>query len=72
MATTVFEGDVITAEDLRRDYGEVRKISIGEIKEGLAVVVVHTERKGSIRIISARLASTKERKIYYEFTQQKY
>ncbi len=42
VATTVFEGDVITAEDCRRDYGEVRKISIGEIKEGLAVVVVHT------------------------------
>ena len=50
----------------RRDHGEIREISIGEIYEILIIVVIHTDRDGIIRIISARKASKKERSMYYD------
>jgi uncharacterized protein len=65
-ARLIFDGPVLTGPDSRRDYGEERKISIGSIQQLIVVVVVHTDRDGSIRIISARLASRKERKLYHE------
>lgn len=37
----------------------------------IIIVVVHTRRKENIRIISARKASTLERKKYYEYIQRK-
>jgi uncharacterized DUF497 family protein len=52
------------------DYGEIREISIGEIYETLIIVVIHTDRDGIIRIISARKASRKERKMYYDHIQK--
>ncbi|MFM7458895.1 MAG: BrnT family toxin [bacterium] len=50
----------------RHDHGEIREISIGEIYEILIIVVIHTDRDGIIRIISARKASKKERSLYYD------
>lgn len=50
--------------DDRIDYGEVREISIGVIDGFVMLVVVHTDRDGRIRIISARSASQKERQRY--------
>ena len=45
---------------------EDRFITIGEIKEVLIVlVVVYTERKEAIRIISARKANNRERREHY-------
>ena len=67
-AKRVFDGRVATAADRRRDYGEDRSISIGQVKSGALIVVVHTERNGRIRLISARPASPKERRIYHERT----
>jgi len=64
-AALIFEGRVFSRTDDRKDYGEVRFISIGAISEAVVVVVVHTIRRGKIRIISARLASERERKIYH-------
>ena len=65
-AQTVFAGEVITVEDDRFDYGETRFLSIG-LLEGLAVIaVVHTDRNGKLRIISARPATRKERRLYDE------
>jgi uncharacterized protein len=46
--------------DVRRSYGEVRIQAIGEAA-GMAPVVVHTDRDDIRRIISARVASRKER-----------
>ncbi len=62
---------VLTSLDDRFEYGEVRKITVGEIplttlKTTIVVVVVHTDRDGITRIISARKASRKERKNYEE------
>lgn len=63
----------LTRVDNRFDYGEVREVTLGEIllesiERSVVVVVVHTDRDGHTRIISARKASKKERE-YYERTK---
>ncbi|WNJ94033.1 BrnT family toxin [Bosea sp. 685] len=63
-AKRIFEGPVLSWIDDRIDYGEVREISIGVIDGFVMLVVVHTDRDGRIRIISARSASQKERQRY--------
>lgn len=63
-AARIFAGPVVTWIDGRDDYGETREISIG-LLDGIAVlVVVHTERDGATRIISARRALRHERRLY--------
>lgn len=44
---------------------EERFKTIGRIKGVIIIVVVHTERNGAIRLISARKATKKEEKEYY-------
>ncbi len=65
-ACRIFDGPVLTALDDRTDYGEVRKVSIGAIDGIVVLAVVHTDRKGKTRIISARRANRAERKRYEE------
>jgi uncharacterized DUF497 family protein len=65
----IFDGVVISRIDNRKDYGEERTISYGTLDAEVVVTVVHTDRRGVTRIISARLASAKERKAYYEAIQ---
>ena len=67
-AQRIFEGTVATSPDHRRDYGEDRHISIGRVEAEALIVVTHTERRGRIRLISARPASRKERRVYHERT----
>src|SRR6185312_12696336 len=69
-ACLIFDGQVFTVRDERRDYGEDRQLSIGSIRGVVVVLVVHTARAGSIRIISARLANRRERKQYDEYLRQ--
>lgn len=65
-ARRIFEQLHLTGLDVRRDYGEDRYISVGEM-DGVAVVVVaHTEREGRTRLISARPASKREREAWHE------
>ncbi|MDF5723589.1 MAG: BrnT family toxin [Rhizonema sp. PD37] len=52
-------------------YGEVREVSIGQMPlvtqgQAIIVLVVHTERNGITRIISARKATKQERRLYEE------
>ena len=70
-AKTIFEGRVFSVVDRRKEYGEIREISIGALNGIVMVVVVHTQRSRKIRIISARLAKTKERRMYNEYFQKK-
>lgn len=63
-AVKIFQGTVITRIDDRFDYGEVRMVTTGAVGGVLMVTVVHTDRHGRTRIISARLASPKERSRY--------
>ena len=63
-AQRIFDGFTVDAIDDREDYGEERVISIGMV-DGIAVLtVVHTDREGTCRIISARQANRKERERY--------
>jgi hypothetical protein len=62
---SVFEGDTVTIEDDRFDYGEQRFITLGLLK-GRVVVIVHTERGGVTRIISVRKATKYEEISYFE------
>ena len=64
-AKLIFEGQVVSKIDNRLDYGEVRTISIGAIEDAIIVVVVHTDRNRTTRIISARLANKRERSQFY-------
>jgi len=63
--TTVF-GDpmAITFDDPDHSTGEFRLLTFGSTKMGKLIVVSHTERDGSMRIISARRMTKQERKIY--------
>jgi|LakMenEpi03Aug12_release.lakeMendotaPanAssembly.Ray.scaffolds.fasta_scaffold643465_1 uncharacterized DUF497 family protein len=69
-AQEIFDGILFTSIDDRFDYAEIREISIGAIQGVVVVTVVHTERAGIIRIISARKATPKERKKYYDYLSE--
>lgn len=68
-AVEIFKGLVLTAISDSTDYGEIRKISIGELPETIVIVVIHTRRNKKSRIISARRANKKERDKYYEYIE---
>ena len=61
----VFDGDTVTVEDNRYDYGEQRFVTFA-LLQGILVAVVHTERGDSTRIISTRKATKYEQRIYFE------
>ena len=54
--------------DERRDYGEVRVQAIGQVGEDV-LFVVYTDRDTARHIISARLASRKERTLWQSFAE---
>lgn len=62
-AAEVFEGDHLTVEDARFDYGEVRNITVGFLA-GRMVVLAWTLRGEACRIISMRKANDREQKAY--------
>ena len=51
-AALIFDGVVLTKRDDRRDYGEIRYISLGMVDDE-CFVVIHTERNGTRRLITA-------------------
>lgn len=55
-----------TGADPDHSIGELRYITFGISERGQLLVVAHTEQSDTVRIISARLASKRERKIYEE------
>jgi len=63
-AARIFDGPVLTGTDDRVYHGEMREISIGLLDGIATLVVVHTDRGGVTRIISARRALKKERELY--------
>lgn len=64
-AATVF-GDplAITIDDPDHSVGEQRFLTTGRTVRQRLVIVAHTDRHESIRIISARLVTTRERRQY--------
>ena len=62
-AAFIFDRVIYTAEDNRRDYGEVRLVSLGLVDD-VPYIVIHTERNGKIRLISARKGGGKDYEKY--------
>ena len=65
-ATALSDPLAATGIDPDHSTGEFRYITFGVSDSGRLLVVAHTERGESIRVISARLATKGERKIYEE------
>ncbi len=66
-ASTVFKDTLsLTIPDPLHSEDENRMIIIGQSEKQLLLVVVHVERGSIIRLISARPATTHERKFYEE------
>lgn len=66
-AATVFDDPLaITYPDPDHPEFEKRQVTFGESATHRLLVISQVERSGSIRIISARKATRKERKIYEE------
>lgn len=61
-----YKEEVLAFEDTRFNYKEVREIALGEV-EGIILYVMFTVREDRIRIISARKATEKEAKGYYDY-----
>lgn len=59
-ACGIFAGRVIERPDQRKDDGEARILATGRVGDNI-LTVVFTVRDGRHRIISARLASRRER-----------
>jgi uncharacterized protein len=64
-AVTVF-GDILatTIDDPDHSIGEFRLLTTGISRSRRLLVVSHTERNGQVRLISARLATRQEKRIY--------
>jgi uncharacterized DUF497 family protein len=63
-ATKIFDDEErVEYQDLRKDYGEDRWKTVGQIL-GIIFSVTYTLRTAVVRLISARLASPKERDLY--------
>jgi uncharacterized DUF497 family protein len=67
-AASIFLEPTLEKPDTRRDYAEVRIQAIGQVGDDV-LFVVYTDRAAR-HIISARLASRKERKLWHSFAEQ--
>jgi hypothetical protein len=65
-ATALADDLSVTGADPDHSGGESRFVTLGVSSSGRLLVVAHTERGEVLRIISARLATKRERRIYEE------
>jgi len=67
-AKTVFNDPFsITIPDPQHSIEKDRYVDIGRSSKGRVLVVVYTERKSNIRIISCRKATKSEQRVYEEY-----
>lgn len=59
-----FEGPTSTFEDERYNYDEQRFITLGLLR-GQVVVIAHTERNDTVRVISMRKGTKREPTFYF-------
>ena len=64
-AARVFVAAHVTIAARPGPDGEARWKVLGPLKRGMIAAVIHTDRRGRIRIISARPAKRRERRLYY-------
>lgn len=55
-----------TFRDPDHSVGEERWLAFGMSRMGRLLAIIYTERRGTVRLISARLATKHERSIYEE------
>ena len=68
-ATSVFYDPLATTlPDPDHSVGEIRLLTFGYSSQERLLVVAHTERNDAIRLISARVATTREKKRYEKQT----
>jgi uncharacterized protein len=65
-ASVFYDSMSATFNDPAHSIGEYRYITVGLSSTNRIIVVSHTDRCNSMRIISARLATNKERKKHEE------
>ena len=65
-ATALADELSVTGADPDHSAGESRFVTLAVSSYGRLLVVAHTERGDALRIISARLATKQERRIYEE------
>jgi uncharacterized DUF497 family protein len=64
-AVAVFKDKwAVTIWDPKHSEHEYREITVGSTADEIILMVSHTDRDGTIRIISARRANARERKRY--------
>jgi hypothetical protein len=68
-AEEMFRGVLVVDADTREDYGEKRWVGLGTIGDRVAYVVFAERDPDTIRIISLRKASHRERKEYEKALQ---
>jgi uncharacterized DUF497 family protein len=61
----IWNGQIVEKIDNRRDYRETRVIATGQA-DGSVLVVVYTRRGEKRRIISARKANSREKRLFEE------
>jgi uncharacterized protein len=59
-AAQVFRGDTLDFPDERRDYGELRMLTVGHLRERM-VIMVWTPRGNGRHVISMRKANAREK-----------
>lgn len=67
-ATVYVDRFSITMPDPIHSEGEERSVLIGQSYRGRLLVVIHVEQGDEIRLISARPATRRERRVYEEET----
>ncbi len=60
--TVFFDPLTATFDDPDHSLGEARDLTVGYSSLGRLLVVCHTERRGAVRLISARRTTAHERK----------
>ena len=63
-ATAFADPLAITKHDPDHSEDENRFILVGHTTQGSLVVVIHVDRDGTTRLISARVATARERRVY--------
>lgn len=70
LATMIFDDDYVEWTDDRKEYGELRRIAVGNAS-GLILTIVYTLRQNVVRILSARKARQDEQRYYREILSRR-
>ena len=68
-ARELFAGPTLSFVDARRDYGEVRTVTVG-LSDGRLTMVVWTQRGSARRVISMRHCNEREQRRFEAFLTQ--